>query len=235
MMRLNRFMAQAGVAARRKCDELIEAGKVKINGQVVEQLGTKIDELKDQVEVNGKIINRVSEFTYVLLNKPAETITAVDDAHKRQTVVELVETQQRIYPVGRLDYNTTGVLLLTDDGDLTNRLLHPKFKAAKIYNVLLNRRMRPIDFHKFKNGIEIEGKKTLPCKIREVRVVDNCSFLEVELREGRKRQIRLMFDALGYEVETLDRISFAGLSYKGLQKGHWRYLSQSEIEKLQDL
>jgi 23S rRNA pseudouridine2605 synthase len=235
MMRINRFMAQAGVAARRKCDELISAGKVKVNGEVIDKLGLMIDEERDHVEVNGKSLNRVLEFTYILLNKPEETITSVEDQHKRKTVVELIETSQRIFPVGRLDYNTTGVLLLTDDGDLTNRLIHPRFKAPKVYHVLLDRRIKPIDLHRFKNGIELEGKKTLPCKIRELRVVDNCSFMEIELREGRKRQIRMMFEELGYDVENLDRVSFAGLSYAGLKRGQWRYLTHEEAEQIKNL
>ncbi len=235
MMRINRFMAQSGVAARRKCDDLISAGKVKVNGQVIDQLGLMIDEQKDHVEVNGKSLNLVSEFTYILLNKPTETITSVEDQHKRQTVVELIETSQRIFPVGRLDFNTTGVLLLTDDGDLTNRLIHPRFKAPKVYHVLLDRRIKPIDLHRFKNGIELEGKKTLPSKIRELRVVDNCSYMEIELREGRKRQIRMMFEELSYEVEELDRVSFAGISYSGLKRGQWRYLTNKEVETLKEL
>lgn len=234
-MRINRFMAQSGVAARRKCDDLISAGKVKVNGKIIEQLGLMIDENRDHVEVNGKSINLILEFIYILLNKPKETIASVEDKHKRQTVVELIETSQRIFPVGRLDYNTTGVLLLTDDGDLTNRLIHPRFKAPKVYRVLIDRRIKPVDLYRIKNGIELEGKKTLPCKIRELRAVDNCSLMEIELREGRKRQIRLMFQELNYEIEELDRVSFAGISCSGLKRGQWRYLTHNEVKRLQEL
>ena len=234
-MRLNKFMAQCGIAARRKCDDMIKEGRVKVNGLVVERFGTIIDETVDQVMVDDIPLNLLSEFTYIVLNKPAEVLSAVDDKYRRETVVELVSTPQRIYPVGRLDYNTTGVLLLTDDGELTNKLIHPKFKAPKIYHVLLDRRVKPVDMHHLRNGIELEDKKTLPCKIREIRVVDNCSFLEIELREGRKRQIRLMFAELEYTVEELDRISFAGITYKGLKQGQWRHLTEDEIEMLQGL
>ena len=234
-MRINRFMAQSGVAARRKCDDLISAGKVKVNGKIIEQLGLMIDENRDHVEVNGKSINLILEFIYILLNKPKETIASVEDKHKRQTVVELIETSQRIFPVGRLDYNTTGVLLLTDDGDLTNRLIHPRFKAPKVYRVLIDRRIKPVDLYRIKNGIELEGKKTLPCGIRELRAVDNCSLMEIELREGRKRQIRLMFQELNYEIEELDRVSFAGISCSGLKRGQWRYLTHNEVKRLQEL
>jgi 23S rRNA pseudouridine2605 synthase len=235
MIRLNRFMAQSGVAARRKCDELITQGKVKVNGEIVSELGLVIDEEQDTIEYDGKILSQPSEYTYVVLNKPSDVITAVDDKYRRKTVVELVEIAKRIYPVGRLDYNTTGVLLLTDDGDLTNKLLHPRFKASKIYTVLLDKRLRPVDLHHLQKGIEIEDYKTQPCKIREIRAIDNCSFLEIELREGRKRQIRLMFEQLNYVVEKLDRISFAGITYKGLKQGQWRYLTDKEVERLKQV
>jgi 23S rRNA pseudouridine2605 synthase len=234
MMRLNRYMAQCGVAARRKCDDFIGQGKVKVNGKTVTQLGRLIDEVNDLVEFEGNALKLGQEFTYIVLNKPLETITSADDQHRRQTVVELVESDKRIFPVGRLDYNTTGVILLTDDGDLTNKLLHPKFKRPKKYHVLLDKRIKPVDLHQLRNGIKLDEKKTLPCKIKEVRIIDNCSFLEVELKEGRKRQIRLMFGAFDYEVQELDRIEFAGITYKGLKQGQWRYLSKEEIESLKE-
>ena len=232
MMRLNRYMAQCGVAARRKCDDLIAEGKVKVNGKTVTQLGRMVDEINDLVEYDGRMLTLTEEFTYIVLNKPLETITTADDQHRRQTVIELVESDKRIFPVGRLDYNTSGVILLTDDGDLTNKLLHPKYKKPKKYHVLLDKKIKAVDLHHLRNGIELDGKKTLPCKIKEIRIIDNCSFLEVELKEGRKRQIRLMFAHLGYTVEELDRIEFAGISYKGLKQGQWRYLTQMEIESL---
>ena len=234
MMRLNKYMAQSGVAARRKCDELIAAGKVKVNGETVTQLGTMVDENRDDVQFDGKKLSLYPEFTYIVLNKPLETITSAEDQHRRQTVVELVESDKRIFPVGRLDYNTTGVILLTDDGDLTNQLLHPKFKKPKKYHVLLDKKIKPVDLHQLRNGIELDGKKTLPCKIKEIRIIDNCSLLEVELKEGRKRQIRLMFGALNYTVEELDRIEFAGITYKGLKQGQWRYLTNDEIDSLRN-
>jgi 23S rRNA pseudouridine2605 synthase len=232
MMRLNKFLALCGVAARRKCDELIADGKVKVNGKKITQLGYTIDENNDKVEFNNKLIMLNREFTYILLNKPVDTITTTDDPHRRQTVVELVESDKRIFPVGRLDFNTTGVLLLTDDGELSNKLTHPRYKKPKVYHALLDKKLRPVDFHQFTNGLELEGQKTLPCKIKELRIIDNCSLLEIELKEGRKRQIRMMFEALGYSVEELDRIEFAGLSYKGLKRGQWRYLTNQEVESL---
>lgn len=229
MMRLNKFMSQSGIAARRKCDELIAEGKVKVNGKIVTQLGRTIDENNDMVEYDGQMLKLNSTYTYILLNKPEDTITSSDDQHRRQTVVELVESEKRIFPVGRLDYNTTGVLLLTDDGELTNKLLHPRYKKSKVYHVLIDKKIRPVDLHHLRKGIELEGQMTLPCKITELRVIDNCSLLEIELKEGRKRQIRLMLAALDYVVENLDRIEFAGLTYKGLKRGQWRYLTEEEI------
>lgn len=234
MMRLNKFMAQCGVASRRRCDDYITEGKVKVNGKKVVQLGRTIDEVNDLVEFEKKILSLKKDLTYILLNKPLETITSTDDDHRRQTVVELVESEKRIYPVGRLDYNTTGVLLLTDDGELTNQLLHPSFKKTKVYHVLIDQKIKPIDLHNLRNGVEIDGKKTLPCKIKELRIIDNCSYMEIELKEGRKRQIRLMFEKFAYTVEQLDRVEFAGLSYRGLKPGQWRYLTQEEIDSLKE-
>lgn len=235
MMRLNRYMAHCGVASRRKCDTIITEGRVKVNGKKVLQLGRVIDEINDQVELDGKPVKLTREFTYIVLNKPLETITSTEDTHRRKTVVELVEKDKRIFPVGRLDYNTTGVLLLTDDGDLTNHLLHPKFKKSKKYHVLIDKKIRPVDLHHLRNGIELDGKKTLPCKIKEIRIIDNCSVLEIELKEGRKRQIREMFATLYYNVEELDRIEFAGITYKGLKQGQWRYLTKDEIDQLKTI
>ena len=231
-MRLNKFMAQCGVASRRKCDDYIAEGKVKVNGKKVVQLGREIDEINDLVEFEKKVLSLNKDLTYILLNKPLETITSTEDLHRRQTVVELVESEKRIYPVGRLDYNTTGVILLTDDGELTNELLHPRFKKPKVYHVLIDQKIKAIDLHNLRNGVEIDEKKTLPCKIKELRIIDNCSFLEIELKEGRKRQIRLMFGKFGYEVEQLDRVEFAGLSYRGLKPGQWRYLTKEEVLSL---
>jgi len=233
-MRLNKFLAHAGIASRRKCDDLIMAGLVKVNGKTIRQYGVVIDEDKDEVLFKGKRVKLQKEFTYVLLNKPKGVVSTASDEHRRNTVIELISIPERIYSIGRLDYNTTGVLLLTNDGELTNRLLHPNYKVKKIYHVLLDRVVRPIDLHQLKRGIELDGIKTQPCQIREIRIVDNCSFLEIILREGRNRQIRRMFEQLNYKVEELERISFAGITASGLQPGEWRYLKEDELTHIKN-
>ena len=233
-MRLNKYLAHCGIASRRKCDELIKAGYVKVNGKTVREMGATVDEYRDTVFFKGKKVELQEKYLYVLLNKPQGVVTTASDEHNRDTVLDLVGLPERIYPVGRLDYNTTGVLLLTNDGALTNHLLHPNYKTEKIYHALLNKKVRPIDLHKLQKGIELDGRMTLPCSIREIRIVDNCSFLEIVLREGRNRQIRRMFELLHYNVEELERISFAGLTARNLQPGEWRYLTDNELTRLKE-
>ncbi len=232
-MRLNRFLALAGIASRRKCDELIAKGLVSVNGEIVKEMGIVIDENKDKVTFKGHPVNLKKKYVYILLNKPLGVVSTARDNFKRQTVVDLVAAvPERVYPVGRLDYNTTGVLILTDDGELTNRLLHPRYKIEKKYNILLDKKIKPIDIYHIERGIELDGKATQPCKLREVRVIDNQSFLEIEMREGRNRQIRRIFEKLNYDVLELDRTYFGGLTYSGLKTGEWRYLKDFEIDKL---
>ncbi len=235
MMRLNKFLAQAGIASRRKCDDLILAGFVKVNGKTIDRVGVVIDENKDKVTFKGRPVTIRKHFTYILLNKPKGVVTTARDQFRRRTVLDLIAIPERIFPVGRLDYNTTGVLLLTDDGELSNRLLHPNYKVTKVYRALLNRVIRPVDLFRLSHGVELEGRKTQPCKITELRIVDNGSLLEIELKEGRNRQIRKMFDLFNYHVEELERISFAGLKATGLQQGEWRYLTKDEVKRLKEM
>ncbi len=234
MMRLNKFLAHAGIASRRKCDDLIVAGHVTVNGERITQVGVVIDETKDRVTFKGQSVTLKEHFVYVLLNKPKGTVTTANDEFDRRTVVDLIEVPERIYPVGRLDYETSGVLLLTNDGDLTHKLLHPNYKVEKVYHALIDRVIRPIDLHKFRNGIELDGVKTQPCQVREMQIKNNGSFLEIILKEGRNRQIRRMFEVLGYKVETLQRISFAGIRAGRLQPGEWRYLTPIEEKRLKE-
>ena len=233
-MRLNKYLARAGIASRRKCDDLILAGFVKVNGKTIDTVGVVIDEDKDKVTFKGRPVSIRREFSYILLNKPRGVVTTARDQFRRRTVLDLIAIPERIFPVGRLDYNTTGVLLLTDDGELANRLLHPNYKVAKVYRALLNRVIRPVDLYRLRHGVELEGRITQPCKITEQRIVDNGSLLEIELKEGRNRQIRKMFELFNYHVEELERISFAGLTSKNLQKGEWRYLTKFEVNRLKE-
>jgi len=233
-MRLNKYLAHAGVASRRKCDEFIQAGFIKVNGKRIDKVGVSIDESSDEVTFKGRIVSLDEEYIYVLMNKPKGVVTTANDQFKRTTVLDLLAIPDRIYPVGRLDYDTTGLLLLTNDGELTNQLIHPGYQVQKIYRVLIDKIIRPIDLHKLQHGIELDGRITLPCKITELRRKDNRSFLEIELKEGRNRQIRRMFETFNYQVEELNRISFKGLTLGDLRSGEWRYLTKEEIARLKE-
>jgi pseudouridine synthase len=207
-------------------------GKVSVNGQVVQKLGVRIDELNDKIDFEGKEVKIERKLLYIILNKPKGIITSARDEYDRNTVVDLIPIEERIFPVGRLDQDSTGLILLTNDGELANQLIHPKFKIPKTYHVLLNKIIQPKDIYHFERGIIIENKKTAPCKLSEIRIIDNCSFLEIILYEGRKRQIRRMLDELGYSVVELDRIAFGPLTLAGIKRGEWRYLKNNEIAKL---
>ena len=233
-MRLNKFMAAAGVASRRRCDDFITAGRVRVNGQVVTKLGVRIDESIDKVEFDGKPITLVKTHIYIVVNKPTGFVTTVRDPYKRRSVLDFIPLEERIFPVGRVDYDTSGLLLLTNDGELANVLIHPRYKIEKTYHVLLDRLVKPIAIYHFQNGIDLDGRKTAPCKLSEIRIIDNRSFMEVIIAEGRNRQIRRMFEYLGYTVVKLHRIGFGPLRLTDLGSGEWRYLTSSEIENLMD-
>jgi pseudouridine synthase len=235
LIRLNRFLAMAGIGSRRNCDTYILEGRVTVNEEPVDRLGMRVDPEKDSVMFDGNPVNPPQELLYILLNKPLRTITTTKDDRRRRTVIDLLGASHRLFPVGRLDYNTTGALLITNDGELAYYLIHPRFQVKKIYRVMLNKIIRPIDLHHFQNGLALDGRKTASCKARELRRVGNRSFLEVELHEGRNRQIRRMFEMLGYNVEQLHRVSFAGLHVHDLNTGEWRELTLDEVEFLKDL
>ena len=232
MIRLNKFLASTGIGSRRKCDEYISEGHISVNGEVVNQLGTKIDELHDTVTYKGKKVQPEKKLLYLILNKPKGIITSAKDEYDRNTVLDLIPLNERIFPVGRLDQDTTGLVLLTNDGELTNMMIHPKFKIPKTYHALINKVVHPKDKYHLERGIILNEKKTAPCQVSEIRIIDNCSFLEIILYEGRKRQIRRMFELLGYKVVELDRIGFGSLTLTGLKRGEWRYLTKEEITEL---
>ena len=230
-MRLNKYLAEAGVASRRKCDDLIEAGAVTVNGIVVNQPWLDIDPLSDEVTVEGKPIARSPGRVYLLLNKPTGVITTVSDPQGRKTVLSLLGNafpDRRLYPVGRLDADTTGALLLTDDGELAYRLTHPKYEMVKEYSVLLNRTFGEEDREKLESGIMLEDGWVRPDSVEHKipgRIV-------VKLHEGRKRIIKRMFSELGFKVVELHRMNFAGLSADDLPTGRWRELDLEEISNL---
>lgn len=225
--RINKFLADRGIASRRAVDELIAQRRIAVNGVILEQPGTKVSE-KDSITVDGKRVEtRSRALVYVLLNKPLDCITTVSDTHGRKTVLDYVKTSERVFPIGRLDKDTTGVLLLTNDGDLANTLMHPRYSVEKVYRVGLDKPLTERDKKRFEAGIMLDDKKTAPCQAQYFR--NEKKDILVTLHEGRNRQIRRMFSTLGYEVKTLDRTSYAGLIAGRLKRGEWRYLTAREI------
>ncbi|MDH7516269.1 MAG: pseudouridine synthase [Bacteroidota bacterium] len=231
VMRLNKFLAEAGIASRRKADELITSGVVAVNGRTVTELGVKVDPGKDAVTVSGAPVSIQPRLVYILLNKPKDCITTAADERGRRTVLDLVPHHTRLYPVGRLDRNTTGVLLLTNDGDLAYRLTHPSFRHPRVYRVRLERRIRTSDLAALRRGVVLEDGMTAPCEAEIIDRPENRTIALV-IHEGRNRQVRRMFESLGYEVKSLERVAFAGLTVQGLKRGAWRYLEEREIDRL---
>ena len=230
-IRLNKFLANAGVCSRREADEFITAGVVSVNGEVVTELGTKIKR-SDVVKFHDEPVS-IERKVYVLLNKPKDTVTTSDDPQERRTVMDLVKgaCNERIYPVGRLDRNTTGVLLLTNDGDLASKLTHPKFLKKKIYHVHLDKNLTKADMDQIAAGIQLEDGEI---HADAISYTDDFKKDQVgiEIHSGKNRIVRRIFESLGYKVVKLDRVFFAGLTKKGLRRGDWRYLSEAEVNYL---
>jgi 23S rRNA pseudouridine2605 synthase len=221
----------AGVGSRRKNDELILSGAVKINGRVVTELGTKVVLSKDRVSMNGTIVSIEEKNVYLLLNKPKDVITTMNDERGRPTVMNYVRTKYRVFPVGRLDRNTTGVLLFTNDGEFANALIHPKFEIERVYRVTIDRSMQDDDLRKLKKGIRLEDGLA---KAQTAEIVEGSKRKKIllVLREGRNREVRRMFEAIEYDVRQLDRVAFAGLTTLGVPRGKCRILSYPEVKDL---
>lgn len=230
MMRLNRFLALCGLGSRRKCESLIQAGRVTVDGIIVTVLGTAVDEKKHIITVDGKRVVRPEQFSYILMNKPRGYVTTACDELGRRTVMDLLPNAIRVFPVGRLDKETMGALLLTNDGQLAFRLMHPKFKVTKIYHVTLDKAITPTLITKLATGVSLENEITRPCEVKVIR--KDRKQVEIMLHEGRKRQIRRMMQSLGYKTIHLVRLKFATLTLEGLKPGEWRYLSLPEIARL---
>ena len=230
-IRLNKFLANAGVCSRREADEFIQAGVVKVNGNVVTELGTKVLR-SDEVMFHDQPVS-LEKKVYVLLNKPKDCVTTSDDPQQRKTVMELVKNAcpERIYPVGRLDRNTTGVLLLTNDGDMASKLTHPKFLKKKIYHVHLDKNVTAHDLQQIRDGIMLEDGEIKADDVQYADPVDKKQ-VGIEIHSGKNRIVRRIFEKLGYRVNKLDRVQFAGLTKKGLRRGDWRYLTQEEVVRL---
>ena len=230
-IRLNKFLANAGICSRREADEFIAAGVVSVNGVVVTELGTKIQRT-DDVKFHDESVN-IERKVYVLLNKPKDCVTTSDDPQERKTVMHCVKDacKERIYPVGRLDRNTTGVLLLTNDGDLASKLTHPKFLKKKIYHVYCDKNVTKADLDQIASGITLEDGEIHADAISYASETDKKQ-VGIEIHSGKNRIVRRIFESLGYRVNKLDRVYFAGLTKKGLRRGDWRYLTEQEVNML---
>ena len=233
MERLQKIIASSGYCSRRKAEELISSGKVKVNGDIVTELGYKAN-YDDYIEVSGNKINEKEDKVYYLLNKPRGIVTSSNDDKGRKTVVDLIKTDKRIYPIGRLDYDTTGLLILTNDGELTNYLTHPKNNIEKVYVAKIKGLITKEELAKLCKGVVIDGKKTSKCKAKILKIdkKNNSSIVELIIHEGRNHQVKNMFKAIGYDVLKLKRESISFLTLDGLKSGEYRELSIKEIKKL---
>lgn len=233
--RLQKYMARCGVASRRKCEEIIKSGKVKVNGMIITELGTKINDNSDIVEVYGKRIYLEENKIYIMLNKPEGYITSNNDEKNRKTILDLVKVNERIYSIGRLDYDTSGLLLLTNDGDIYNKVIHPRKEINKTYVAVVKGVFTPNEMEKFKNGVDIGGYITANANIRLLEKKEKECTVEIKIHEGKNRQVRKMCSTLGHEVKKLKRISIGNLKLNDLKKGQWRYLTPKEIIYLNNL
>lgn len=231
VVRLNKFIANSGVCSRREADTLIQAGVVTVNGEVVTELGTKINIYKDEVRFNGEKLKGEAK-VYVLLNKPRGYVTTTTDPHAEKTVMELLRgCQARVFPVGRLDKNTTGVLMFTNDGEMAEKLTHPSFEKKKIYQVNLDRALKQEDFDRIMTGVELSDGMIAADDLQYIDAVDRRK-IGIEIHSGKNRIVRRIFESFGYEVKALDRVYFAGLTKKGLKRGEWRFLTEGEVNIL---
>lgn len=230
-LRLNRFLALAGIGSRRKNDELILSGVVRVNGAVVTDLGVKVNTSRDRVSVSGTPVALTQKKVYILFNKPKDCITTSKDERGRTTVLDYVRPGERVYPVGRLDRNTTGVLLLTNDGDLAHALMHPSFEIERVYHVGLDEPVSDVEAQKLRRGVRLEDGFA---RVSDLSIVPGSRRQELLLTigEGRNREVRRMMEALGKKVKKLDRVSYAGLTTGGVSRGRWRYLHPREIDAL---
>jgi len=226
-------LAQAGIASRREVDKMIAEGRIKVNGQVVKVLGSKIDDEKDRVEVDGRRVEREEGLVYLMLNKPPGYLVTLKDNFKRPTIEQLLPSlRQRVFPVGRLDYDSSGLLLMMNDGELAYRLTHPRFKVTKVYLVKVMGEPDPSKLARLEKGIYLDGKKTAPAKVAQIKSDPKKSLFKIEIFEGRKREVKRMFQAIGHRVLHLQRIGFGSLRLGSLKAGKWRYLTKKEIDTL---
>lgn len=233
MERLQKVIANSGYCSRRKAEELIKNGKVLVNGKKIEELGFKVDG-NDIITVENKSLKKENK-EYILLYKPRGVVTTTSDEKGRKTVLDLIETNKRLYPVGRLDYDTSGLLLLTNDGELTNILIHPKNEIDKVYIAKINGIMNGFEIKTLEKGVLIDGKKTAPCKVKVRKKEKDSSIIELTIHEGKNHQVKKMFETIGFKVLKLKREKLAFLNLSGLKPGEYRYLSIKEVKMLYSL
>ncbi|RQD67190.1 MAG: rRNA pseudouridine synthase [Tindallia sp. MSAO_Bac2] len=233
-MRLQKYLAQCGIASRRKCELYIHNGEVAVNGKIITEMGYIVDPYKDHITFRGNDVKNPENNVYLLLNKPKETVTTSKDQFNRKSVIDLVDVPQRVYPVGRLDYHTTGLLILTNDGELAQRLTHPSHSIEKIYQALVKGEVSQDTLQKLRLGIEIDGRKTRKATARIVRSYTgkNRTLLEIGIKEGRNRQVRKMCEAVDHPVIYLKRISVGSLTIGNLKPGEYRNLKPEEVNRL---
>jgi len=234
-LRLQKYMAHCGAASRRKCEEFIKSGLVKVNDKIVTELGTKIDPNVDRVYLNGKRLTLENKKIYIILNKPIGVVTSASDEKDRKTVTDLVPDDYRVYPVGRLDIDTTGLVFLTNDGELANILMHPKYKIGKKYIATVEGTPNARELSILREGLDIRDLKTSPANVKILKSFKQDSIIEIEIFEGQNHQIKRMFDYIGHKVKKLKRISMGEIELLNLDVGNYRYLSEKEIKYLKGL
>ena len=233
-IRINRYLSMCGVTSRRKADEMVLEGKVEINHKIVRNVGIKIDPRRDRVYINGQQIVRVHDFVYLVMNKPKDAITTLSDERGRTTVTSLLHSKHRVFPIGRLDRNTTGVLLFTNDGEFANRLMHPKFEVPKSYLVTCETAVKPEHLERLRRGVAIDDRKTEPAEVL-LMPHSKRKQIGITIHEGRNRQVRRMFESFGYEVTRLDRVAYGPITKEGLARGATRTLTHGEVHQLKEL
>lgn len=233
-IRLQKYLAEAGIASRRKCEEYITDGRIKVNGKIINELGTKVNPEKDEIYFDDKKIENKEELVYILLNKPIGYVTTAKDQFNRDTVMNLIKIKERVVPVGRLDMYTSGALLLSNDGNFVYKITHPKHEINKTYTVTLKGIVTKEDIEKLEKGVDIGGYITKPAKVKILKtdIEKNISRLEITIHEGKNRQVRKMCEAIGKKVQALHRTKIGNISVKTLKIGQWRYLTKKEIEEL---
>lgn len=232
--RINKYLAGLGIASRRKIDEMITARRIKVNGKIIEN-GVKVTD-KDIIEIDNKKINKKQEKkVYYILNKPLDVISAASDDRGRKTVVDYIRCKERIFPIGRLDYNTTGLIILTNDGELFNKIIHPKAEVFKKYEAVIKGKIDEKDIKKLENGVKLEDGMTLPAKVELIDINERRSIVDISIREGRNRQVRRMFAELGYRVINLQRKEIGNMTLGNLRVGQYRELTKKEVEYLYSL